>query len=305
MDVSWGAPASDGGAEVTSYTVLRDGNPLTKVSGATRSYTDSDAGYASKHVYAVTATNDVGTGPAATAALAVSAVAPSITVDDIVALEGNAGTTPANLILRLSSPSVETVTVQVATANGTAVAGATGDYLATADVVTFAPGETSKTMPVPVRGDTTKESEETFFLDLSAASRATVGDTRAQVTIRNDDGKGPVAKPLPAMYVSDAYAVEGATGTTQLVFTVRLASAGGAVSATYTTVTQTATAGSDFTAVTGTVSIPAGQTTGTVVVDVVGDATVESNEKVLLRLSTPRKAVLADAEGVGTILDDD
>jgi fibronectin-binding autotransporter adhesin len=80
------------------------------------------------------------------------------------------------------------VTVRFGTANGTATAGKTGDYTATSGTLTFNPGETSKTIAIAVRNDTLIETDETFFINLSRASGATIDVGRGTGTIRNDDG---------------------------------------------------------------------------------------------------------------------
>jgi len=78
------------------------------------------------------------------------------------------------------------VTVNYATANGTATAG--GDYLAKTGSVTFAPGETIKTITIVVNGDKTRESNETFFVDLfGPSSNALISTARGVGTILNDD----------------------------------------------------------------------------------------------------------------------
>jgi large repetitive protein len=80
------------------------------------------------------------------------------------------------------------VTVNCATANGTATAGS--DYTSTSGTVTFAPGETTKTITVVVKGDKEKESNETFFVDLfGASSNASIVDAQGIGTIVDDDNR--------------------------------------------------------------------------------------------------------------------
>jgi len=79
------------------------------------------------------------------------------------------------------------VTVNYATADGTAIAGE--DYLAAFDTLTFAPGETTKTFTVEVLADATGEPDETFSVNLSGASSyAFVADGQGRGTIVDDDG---------------------------------------------------------------------------------------------------------------------
>ncbi len=93
----------------------------------------------------------------------------------------------------LSSAATDTVTVDYATADGTATAGA--DYTATSGTLTFAAGEKTKTVSVPVLDDAVDEGEETFVLRLSNVQGARAGDLEATGTIANDD-------PLQKMWLS-------------------------------------------------------------------------------------------------------
>ena len=99
---------------------------------------------------------------------------------------------------------------------------------------------------------------------------------------------------------------EGNGGTTSAVFTVRLSAASGqVVTVDYATADGTAAAPADYTATAGSLSFPAGTTTRTVTVPVVGDLLDEANETFLVRLSNPAGALLGDAQATGTIVDDD
>jgi len=85
----------------------------------------------------------------------------------------------------LSPPSSVTATVSYATANGTATAGS--DYTAASGIVTFAPGTTTQSVPVQVLGDVVVEADETFLVNLSAPTNATLGDAQGVGTIADDD----------------------------------------------------------------------------------------------------------------------
>ncbi|MSO63220.1 MAG: hypothetical protein EXQ50_14240 [Acidobacteria bacterium] len=65
--------------------------------------------------------------------------------------------------------------------------GQTGDYQAASGTLTIAAGQTSQTLAVAVNGDTTVETNETFAVNLSGASSATIGDTQGIGTIVDDD----------------------------------------------------------------------------------------------------------------------
>ena len=105
--------------------------------------------------------------------------------------EGNAGTSNAGFVVTLSAqPGASTVTVNYATANGTAVA--PGDYTAVASgTLTFTGTTTTQTINVPIVGDTTVEPTETFTVTLSAPVGATIADGSATGTITNDDAPPP------------------------------------------------------------------------------------------------------------------
>jgi hypothetical protein len=95
---------------------------------------------------------------------------------------------PASLAaftVRLDAPATTPVTVQFATANGTAVAGS--DYTAVAGTLTFAPGETAKTILVRTLDDTLSEGAETFVVNLSNAAGAVITDAQAVGTIADNE----------------------------------------------------------------------------------------------------------------------
>ncbi len=110
---------------------------------------------------------------------------PSLSIGDVTVAEGHGGTKAATFTVALSTAVASPVTVGFATVNGTATAGS--DYVAASGTLTFAAGETSKPLPVTVIGDTTVEPNETFTVDLSGATGATVADPQGVGTIANDD----------------------------------------------------------------------------------------------------------------------
>jgi hypothetical protein len=116
-------------------------------------------------------------------------VAPAVSIADVRVPEGNAGTRAATFTVSLSGASGGPVTVDFATANGTATAGS--DYRAQTGRLTFAAGETSKPITVPILGDPRDEPDETFSLNLSNPRSGLVAGkiARAQAvaTIVDDD----------------------------------------------------------------------------------------------------------------------
>ena len=227
---------------------------------------------------------------------------PSLSVSDPSVVEGGVGaTTTADFVLTLSNPSPKPVTVGLTTGDGTATAGSDYQALPPTDV-TFAPGETSKTVPVTVDGDALHEGNESFTLKLSVAdpSAETLGDATGTATIVDDEG------PL-SLYVSAASVVGGSSGTTTMPFTVALSDSpapGKSVTVQVATADGSATAGSDYAAVstttlTWTSSDPLQKT---VIVTVYGDPTVEPNETLFLKLAGASNATIADTSGTGTII---
>ena len=108
---------------------------------------------------------------------------PVLTVADARAEEGTDST--LDFSVRLNAAVEGTVTVDYATSDGTAAAGE--DYAATSGTLTFAPGETEKTVSVPIHDDSHDEGSETLSLTLSNAQGARIGDGEATGTIVNSD----------------------------------------------------------------------------------------------------------------------
>jgi hypothetical protein len=113
---------------------------------------------------------------------------PRISISDVSKLEGKKGkTTQFTFTVTLSAAYDQPVTVSFQTVNGTARTG-DNDYVARTGTLTFAPGETTKTITVEVKGDSKREANETFYLDLfELSSNALFTKKRAIGTIWNDD----------------------------------------------------------------------------------------------------------------------
>jgi len=111
---------------------------------------------------------------------------PALSIDDVAAAEGNAGTTTLGFTVSLSAVSGQTVTVGYATADGTATT-ADADYMAASGTLTFAPGATTQPVSVTVNGDTKNEANETFVVNLTGPANATIAKSQGTGTINNDD----------------------------------------------------------------------------------------------------------------------
>jgi hypothetical protein len=111
---------------------------------------------------------------------------PSLSINDVSVAEGNSGTTNLIFTVTLSAASNLTVSVNYATANGTATL-ADNDYQAASGTLTFNPGDLTKTITVSVNGDQKFEPDETVFVNLTTAVNAAISDNQGVGTILNDD----------------------------------------------------------------------------------------------------------------------
>ena len=230
----------------------------------------------------------------------------SLRVNDIQVVEGNSGETNAVFTVSLSNESASDVEFEYTTVDGTAAGGTAplaDDYETTSSsllsVGSIPAGETSATITVPVQGDTDVEPHETFTLVISEPTGgATLGDDTGVATIRNDDA---------ALSVADASVVEGNSGTKAIEFVVSIAQPSAlAVGFQFDTANGTAIAGSDYQAVSnGSGTIPAGQTSTKITVNVIGDTIDEADEAFTVTLKNPTNATIADGTATGTIVDND
>ncbi len=215
--------------------------------------------------------------------------------------EGNSGSANAQFTVTLTPASSQTVTVNYATANSSATAGS--DYTSTSGQLSFSAGATTRTISVPVLGDTLDEDNETFFVNLSGAVNATIATAQGLGTITDNDA-------TPSLKINDVKLTEGNSGTKPFTFTVTLSAASGrTVTVNYATANDSATAGTtgaaDYIAASGTLTFNAGTTTRSITVSVRGDTTKEKDEKFLVNLTAASNATISDAKGEGTIEDDD
>ena len=223
----------------------------------------------------------LGTTTSATVNITDNDPQPTISINDVSVTEGNSGTTNATFTLTLSHPSSQPITVNYATADGTATT-ADLDYNAATVTVTFAPGETSKTVNVAVVGDIKSENPETFTVNLSNATNATITKAQGVGTITNDD------LPIITLAATDSDAGETATGVTPNVGTFTLTRTGDltqAITVNYT-LSGSATNGTDYSSLPGTVNFAAGDSTAIVTVTPTDDNIFEGTETAILTLTT-------------------
>jgi len=228
------------------------------------------------------------------------ATTPNLTINNVAANEGNAGTINYTFTVSLSAPApAGGVGFSIATANATATAGS--DYTSKSLVAQSIPaGSSSYTFTVAGTGDAMYENNETFAVNVTSVTGANVTDGQGIGTITNDDS-------APSLAINDVAANEGNTGSSNQTFTVSLSAASGLpVTFNIATANGTATAGSDYTSKSLTSqTIAAGSTTYSFPVAVTGDTAVEANETFAVNVSTVSGATVADGVGAGTIVNDD
>jgi len=220
--------------------------------------------------------------------------------------EGDAGLNTFVFNVSLSNPSVETVTVNFATANGTAIAG--GDYVANSGTITFSPLSTSATVSVQVTGDTVVEPNETFTVTLSNATNASfISGSQTLATILNDDATAQFS--AANQNITEAPGVVVVTvsriGDTSKVATVNFQTTdnfGGDCSQS----NGNAAANCDFGTAGGTLQFVVGQISKTILISVIDDGYVEGNETITLTLSNPTGMTLGSTTSTTiTITDND
>lgn len=232
-----------------------------------------------------------GTGGAGTAL-------PGLAISDVTLAEPASGVANATLTVTLSAPASGSVTVDYATGGGTATAGL--DYTATSGTLTFAAGETSKTITIPVLADTLTEGTESLNVTLSNAHGATLSDATGVVTVT--DTVAPAGPP--ALSLSDISVTEPASGAKAATFTITLSHASTeVVQVAYATADGTAHAGSDYTAISGTLVFNPGETSKTLSVQVAGDGVAEGNETFALNLTHAAGATPPSLSATATIHD--
>ncbi|HEY0012289.1 MAG TPA: Calx-beta domain-containing protein [Allosphingosinicella sp.] len=229
--------------------------------------------------------------------------APSYSVADAAGFEGTMATTPIVFtVTRAGDTSAAgTVDYQVNFVGGGFSADASDISSPLSGTVSFAAGETSKTIEITANSDANPEADEGFLVVLGNPSSGTIADGVANGTIVNDDGTPPFVT------IADVVQAEGNGGATDFTFTVTRTGGTGAITVDYNTVANgTATAGEDFVAESGTLTFGAGEMTKTFTIEVNGDTNAEPAETFTVQLSNPTgNAVIADASATGTIQNDD
>ncbi len=190
------------------------------------------------------------------------------------------------------------IRVDWATANGTATEGA--DFSPAAGTLVLAGGENSGTIEIQILDDLLVETDEDLTVSLSNPQNATLGQpVSTGITIADDDTYPEVA------FTSNEMTVGEADGSLDVPVTLTWAYPTD-VSVDVAATASSATAGEDYDLENGTLTIPAGETTGTISVAILDDVLDENDETFTLTLSNPQSAILGDPSIMTvTITDDD
>ena len=221
----------------------------------------------------------------------------NVAINNVSITQGNSGTKTLNFTVTRTGLTSGASSVKFATANGTATAGS--DYVGKSGTVSWAAGDKSaKTISITINGDTTVEPNETFFVNLSSATGATIATAKGIGTILNN---------ATALAINNVSITEGDSGTHTVNFTVtRTGLTSGASSVKFATADGTATAGIDYVAKSGTLSWAAGDTSAkTISITIESGTAFEADETFLLNLSAATGAMISTGKGTGTILNDD
>jgi CSLREA domain-containing protein len=215
---------------------------------------------------------------------------PSLSINDVSIAEGDSGTKTASFTVTLSASSHLEVKVDYATANNSAVSGS--DYQTTSGTLTFAPGDTTKTISVTINGDLNFETDETYFVNLSAPVNATIADSQGQGTIQNDDPVGGYLKFPSANFVNDENSGQTVVsvnriGDTSQAVTVDYATSDNGPLVPCSTINSFASSRCDYTTALGTLRFAAGETSKTFLVLISQDNYVEGSESLTITLSNP------------------
>ncbi|MEL6264158.1 MAG: Calx-beta domain-containing protein, partial [Pseudomonadota bacterium] len=231
-------------------------------------------------------------------------VRPTVSIQPIDGLEVSSDL--QTFVVTLSSATSADVTIDWETRNGSAFEDI--DLDRQSGTLTIAAGDTTGFISINPFSDSEIEGDENYFVALTNATNARfaggAGELTSMGVIIDNDGEN-----RPALFVGDAVVVEGVSGTRQAIFDVRLSRAFETdVVIPFSTISDSARDGGDFTGVSGDLTLLAGQTETKIVVDILGDTAVENTERFALALDTSSLDLANGADGsvgIGTILDDD
>ena len=189
------------------------------------------------------------------------------------------------MTVNLSRESILTTQINYTTVDGTAEAGV--DYETVAGQLSFEPLATSKKIVVPILGDKIDEIDEAFTIELERTS--------STITIADDDSP-------PEIVIADLSIIEGDIGTKTAFVTVSLSNPSSfPIAVDYTTEDNTAEAGLDYGAVSGRLDFAPGEASKVISVPIIGDSLDEIDKELIVKLTNPNNATIADDRGTITM----
>jgi hypothetical protein len=208
---------------------------------------------------------------------------PSISANDVSITEGNSGTTNLVFTITLSQASNLTVTVDYATADGSATT-ADSDYQAATGTLTFSPGTLTQTISVTVNGDTRDEPNEVFVVNLSGAVNASLVDNQGLGTILSDDT--PLIEFSSSTYSVNedelrVFVTVNRRGDLSKVARVDYTTSDSSALNNCNQVTGNASSRCDYATTVGTILFAAGESSEAISIPIVNDVYIEGGSEVL------------------------
>ena len=202
----------------------------------------------------------------------------------------------ATVTIQLPCTSALPVNVTFSTADGSAIAG--HDYTATSATLTFAPGEDTKTVQIPILATAAADGDALFYGVLSSATNANVLESMIPIAIG-----ARTALSNPTIGITNSLTItQPLTGTAIAKLNVTLAAASAvAVTVHYATSDGTAQAGRDYTAESGTLTIRSGETVATIEIPVLASSVAHNPRNFTVSLSDPTNAILGTSTGTVTL----
>ncbi|GAB3332649.1 hypothetical protein GCM10027429_12250 [Marivirga atlantica] len=227
---------------------------------------------------------------------------PTITINDVTQNEGIAGTTNFTFTISLSNPSSETIGVNYASADGSALAGV--DYTSVSGSLSFTPGQTSKIVTVLVNGETLDENDETFTVNLSSPTNATISDASGTGTISNDD---TAFQPNASLEVLSIYNPITDESGGQVYVRGKLDRISGKTVDIPLSFSGTAVGGgTDYSITSSTITLTSGEIMDSIRITSLFDGIEEGDETIIIDMDVPTNSIESGTQQVTiTIQDED
>ena len=241
---------------------------------------------------------------------AVTATATIVEPDGLKILDASANEGAGTIsftVVRDSSSGPASVDYSIAANTATVGTSGTDVFISSGltGTVSFANGESSKTIELNITDDNVFEGSETFYVNLSNAVNLNIDDAQAVGTIRDDgQGSGGVDDDRPSFAVNDVSVNESANTLTFTVTKTEHYDTNLSSSVNYSLSALTATAGEDYTHKSGLLEFAASELSKTVTVSLTDDNVYEGSEQFYINLSNAVNAIISDEQGVATIWDD-